>query len=48
MTFTLATYNILASAYIKPEWFPNTDLALLDARVRRPKKSFARRDTLRI
>jgi mRNA deadenylase 3'-5' endonuclease subunit Ccr4 len=37
MTFTLATYNILASAYIKPEWYPDTDPTLLDDRVRLPK-----------
>ena len=30
MPFTVATYNILASAYIKPEWYPRTPAELLE------------------
>jgi mRNA deadenylase 3'-5' endonuclease subunit Ccr4 len=30
MEFTVATYNVLATAYIKPEWYPLTPKALLD------------------
>jgi endonuclease/exonuclease/phosphatase family metal-dependent hydrolase len=36
MSFTLATYNVLATAYIKPAWYPSTPPELLDPRQRVP------------
>jgi mRNA deadenylase 3'-5' endonuclease subunit Ccr4 len=36
MSFTVATYNVLATAYIRAEWYPNTPVALLDASHRTP------------
>lgn len=37
MSFTVATYNILADAYIKPAWYPHTPPALLLTETRIPK-----------
>jgi endonuclease/exonuclease/phosphatase family metal-dependent hydrolase len=36
MAFTVATYNVLATAYIKPEWYPFTPRELLDPARRLP------------
>ena len=30
MTFTVATYNVLASAYLRREWYPNSPPNVLD------------------
>lgn len=30
LDFTVATYNVLATAYIRPEWYPFSPKALLD------------------
>ena len=35
-SFSIASYNVLASAYIKPEWYPLTNPAFLDAGWRIP------------
>ena len=39
MAFTVATYNVLASAYIKPQWYPNTPNELLRPEHRIPALS---------
>jgi mRNA deadenylase 3'-5' endonuclease subunit Ccr4 len=36
VSFTVATYNVLATAYIRAEWYPNTPVALFDASHRVP------------
>src|SRR5438874_2591158 len=36
MSFTLATWNILATSYIRPEFYPNTPRHILDTAWRRP------------
>ena len=36
MSFTVTTYNVLATAYIRPEWYPNTPAAVLEASHRVP------------
>ena len=36
MSFTVATYNVLATAYIRAEWYPNTPPAMLAASKRVP------------
>jgi mRNA deadenylase 3'-5' endonuclease subunit Ccr4 len=36
MTFTVVTYNVLASAYIRPAWYPFTPKELLDPQCRIP------------
>lgn len=36
MPFTVATYNVLASAYIKPEWYAGVPAHLLDPAWRVP------------
>jgi mRNA deadenylase 3'-5' endonuclease subunit Ccr4 len=36
MDFTVATYNVLATAYIKPAWYPQSPKELLDPRHRIP------------
>jgi mRNA deadenylase 3'-5' endonuclease subunit Ccr4 len=35
-SFSIASYNVLASSYIKPEWYPHTAPAFLDAAWRIP------------
>jgi mRNA deadenylase 3'-5' endonuclease subunit Ccr4 len=37
MTFTVATYNVLADAYLKPDWYPNTPEELLKPERRLPR-----------
>lgn len=36
MSFTVATYNILANAYIRPAWYPHTPPEMLVAAQRGP------------
>lgn len=36
MSFSVATYNVLADAYIRPEWYPFTPGRLLDPSARLP------------
>src|SRR5688572_6528119 len=36
VSFTVATYNVLATAYIKPEWYPGVSDHLLRAETRVP------------
>ena len=36
MAFTVATYNVLATSYIKPEWYPSTPHEVLDPQHRIP------------
>lgn len=36
MSFSVASYNVLATAYIKPAWYPRTPAALLDPQWRIP------------
>jgi mRNA deadenylase 3'-5' endonuclease subunit Ccr4 len=36
MSFTVATYNVLATSYIKPEWYPGVSDHLLRAETRVP------------
>lgn len=36
MSFTIVSYNVLADAYIRPDWYPGTPASVLDPRWRRP------------
>jgi mRNA deadenylase 3'-5' endonuclease subunit Ccr4 len=36
MSFSVASYNVLAEAYIRPDWYPNTPAAVLAPSHRHP------------
>lgn len=36
MSFSIASYNVLADAYIRPDWYSGTPASVLDPRWRRP------------
>jgi len=36
VSFTIATYNVLANAYIRPAWYPRTPPGMLVAAYRGP------------